>query len=30
MDMDPEDYTGKKDTELPNGYNDPLAFLDNV
>ena len=30
MDMDPEDYTGKKDVDLPSGYNDPLAFLDNV
>jgi len=28
MDMDPEDYTGKKDVDLPSGYNDPLAFLD--
>jgi len=30
MDMDPEDYTGKKDVDLPSGYNDPLAFLDKV
>lgn len=30
MDMDPEDYTGKKDADLPSGYNDPLDFLDNV
>jgi hypothetical protein len=28
MDMDPEDYTGKKDVDLPSGYSDPLAFLD--
>ena len=28
MDMDPEDYTGKKDIDLPTGYHDPLAFLD--
>jgi hypothetical protein len=30
MDMDPEDYTGTKDVDLPGGYNDPLAFLDKV
>jgi len=30
MDMDPEDYTGKKDFELPSGFYDPLAFLDKV
>ena len=30
MDMDPEDYTGKKDVDLPIGYNDPMAFLDNA
>ena len=30
MDMDPEDYTGKKEVDLPSGYSDPLAFLDKV
>ena len=28
VDMDPEDYVGKKESEMPNGYHDPLAFLD--
>lgn len=30
VDMDPEDYVGKKDSEYPTGYQDPLAFLDNI
>ncbi len=30
VDMDPEDYTGRNDVELPNGYYDPLAFLDKI
>lgn len=30
VDMDPEDYSGKNDIELPNGYHDPLAFLDKL
>ena len=30
VDMDPEDYTGRNDVELPNGYHDPLAFLDKI
>jgi hypothetical protein len=30
VDMDPEDYVGKKDSEYPTGYQDPLAFLDKV
>ncbi len=30
VDMDPEDFTNKKDVELPSGYHDPLAFLDKV
>ncbi len=30
VDMDPEDYTGSKDVEMPNGYHDPLAFLDKL
>ncbi len=28
LDMDPEDYVGKKDKEEPIGYQDPLSFLD--
>lgn len=28
VDMDPEDYTGKDEGELPEGWNDPLEFLD--
>ncbi len=30
MDMDPEDYMGRRRNEIPNGYYDPLAFLDKV
>jgi len=30
MDMDPEDYVGKKDKEQPVGYQDPLSFLDKL
>jgi hypothetical protein len=30
VDMDPEDYLGKKDSDMPNGYHDPLAFLDKL
>ena len=30
VDMDPEDYVGKKDTSPLNGYHDPLAFLDKL
>jgi hypothetical protein len=30
VDMDPEDYVGKKDSEMPSGYHDPLAFLDKL
>ncbi|MDH3621894.1 MAG: hypothetical protein OER91_13440 [Gammaproteobacteria bacterium] len=30
VDMDPEDYVGKKDTDMPSGYHDPLAFLDKI
>ncbi len=30
VDMDPEDYVGKKDSEIPSGYHDPLAFLDKL
>ena len=28
VDMDPEDYVGPKDGDMPNGFHDPLAFLD--
>lgn len=30
VDMDPEDYDGSKDSEIPSGYYDPLAFLDKI
>lgn len=30
VDMDPEDYTGRRSGDIPNGYYDPLAFLDKV
>ena len=30
LDMDPEDYGTKKDTEIPAGYHDPLAYLDKL
>ena len=30
VDMDPEDYVGRKESDLPNGYHDPLAFLDKL
>lgn len=28
VDMDPEDFSGQEDGEIPSGYHDPLAFLD--
>ncbi len=28
VDMDPEDYLGKKRSDIPAGYHNPLAFLD--
>lgn len=28
VDMDPEDYIGDEEGELPPGWNDPLEFLD--
>jgi hypothetical protein len=28
VDMDPEDYVGTSASDMPNGYHDPLAFLD--
>jgi hypothetical protein len=30
VDMDPEDFVGKNDNEVPPGYQNPLAFLDEV
>ena len=30
LDMDPEDYVGKKDQEQPIGFHDPLSFLDKL
>lgn len=30
VDMDPEDYDGRAEAEVPNGYHDPLAFLDKL
>ena len=30
VDMDPEDYLGRESGEMPFGYHDPLAFLDNA
>lgn len=28
VDMDPEDYVGTKEGEMPSGFHDPLAFVD--
>jgi hypothetical protein len=28
VDMDPEDFVGKSDTDMPIGFFDPLGFLD--
>ncbi len=30
VDMDPEDYIGRNNDELPAGYHDPLEFLDSL
>ena len=30
VDMDPEDYAGLKEGEIPAGFHDPLAFLDKM
>ncbi len=30
VDMDPEDYVGKKEHNMPSGFHDPLAFLDKL
>ena len=28
VDMDPEDFVGRSENDMPNGFHDPLAFLD--
>lgn len=28
VDMDPEDYVGKRSSDVPTGYQDPLQFLE--
>lgn len=30
VDMDPEDYVGSKEADMPAGFHDPLEFLDKV
>ncbi|MDH3586906.1 MAG: hypothetical protein OEQ30_07445 [Gammaproteobacteria bacterium] len=30
VDMDPEDYVGRHNDEMPAGFHDPLEFLDNI
>lgn len=30
VDMDPEDFAGSNNEEIPPGYHDPLEFLDNI
>jgi len=30
MDMDPEDYIGKGENEMPSGFHDPLEFIDKI
>ncbi len=30
VDMDPEDFVSKKNSDMPSGYHDPLAFLDKL
>ena len=30
VDMDPEDFSGADSGEIPQGYHDPLSFLDKV
>ena len=30
VDMDPEDYVGKNNNDMPTGYHDPLSFLDKL
>ena len=30
VDMDPEDYVGGNESDVPSGYHDPLDFLDKL
>jgi len=30
VDMDPEDYLGQNDSEMPSGFHDPLEYVDNM
>ena len=30
VDMDPDDYVGKSESEMPSGFHDPLEFLDKL
>ena len=30
VDMDPEDFLGKSDNEMPSGFHDPLEFVDRM
>ena len=30
VDMDPEDYVGQKENDMPNGFHDPLAIVDKL
>lgn len=30
VDMDPEDYVGRSEGDVPSGFHDPLAFLDKL
>lgn len=30
VDMDPEDYVGTAENEMPSGFHDPLAFIDKI
>lgn len=30
VDMDPEDFVGRNNGDIPTGYHDPLSFLDNT
>ncbi len=30
VDMDPEDFAGKNNSEIPVGFNNPLDFLDRI
>lgn len=30
VDMDPEDFIGTRDNDIPNGFHDPLEYLDKL